>query len=347
MHSILYIGSEDGIVTARSEDTHSWEIAARGLARWEVPALAVMPGEPNKIFAGTRGDGVWLSEDFGETWRKPCYGKRGPGKVRSLTIDPHDPWRIYAGTEPIDIFVSEDGAQSWQRLDSLWDIPFIATIPYPVSTVEPHVRDIVVDPTDAATVYAALQVGFIVKSTDGGASWRLLNENLDCDVHTIAVDPADPRHLLVATGGHDARKGIAPGRALYGSRDGGESWTPVARNFDEEYSVPLTFDPSQPSRVYSALANGQPGQWRKRDTGAEGFFIRSDDGGETWNRIENGIAPADFPEVILPDETAPGTVYTGCRSGAFYRSGDGADSFDATGIDLGVHNLGGVALTHA
>jgi photosystem II stability/assembly factor-like uncharacterized protein len=347
MERILYIGSEDGVATARSADGQSWEITTRGLKRWEVPALATMPGQPNKVFAGTRGDGVWLSEDFGESWRKPCYGKRGPGKVRSLLIDPHNPRRIYAGTEPIDLFVSDDEAASWRRLDAIWDIPFVATIPYPVSTVEPHLRDIAIDPNDAATLYAALQVGFLVKSTDGGESWRLLNNNLDCDVHTIAIDPANTDHLLVATGGHDARAGIAPGRALYGSADAGESWTPVATNFSEEYSVPLTFDAADPSRAYSALANGQPGQWRKRDTGAEGIFIRSADGGENWEKVENGIAPNDFPEVILPDETAPGLVYTGCRSGTFYASEDSGDSFAPIGIDLGVHNLGGVALTHA
>ena len=347
MDSILYIGSEDGIITARSADGHSWDITARGLRRWEVPALAVMPGQPNKVFAGTRGDGVWLSEDFGESWRKPSYGKRGPGKVRSLVIDPHDSKRLYAGTEPIDLFVSADEGANWERLDAIWDIPFVATIPYPVATVEPHLRDIAVDPTDASTLYAALQVGFIVKSTDAGQSWRLLNDNLDCDVHTIAIDPANANRLLVATGGHDARAGLASGRALYGSDDAGESWAPVATEFTKEYSVPLVFDAGDPSRVYSAVANGQPGQWRKRDSGAEGTFIRSLDGGITWQGIDNGIAASDFPEVILPDETAPGVVYTGCRSGTFYASNDGGDSFAPMGIDLKVHNLGGVALNHA
>ncbi len=347
MDAILYIGSEDGILTARSADGHAWDITARGLGNWEVPALAVMPGQPNKVFAGTRGDGVWLSEDFGETWRKPCYGKRGPGKVRSLITDPHEPKRLYAGTEPIDLFVSDDEGASWRRLDAIWDIPFVATIPYPVATVEPHLRDIAVDPTDPATLYAALQVGFMVKSTDSGQSWRLLNHNLDCDIHTIVIDPANAKRLLVATGGHDARKGLAPGRALYGSEDGGESWAPIATEFTKEYSVPLTFDAADPRRVYSALANGAPSAWRKRDSGAEATFIRSTDGGATWQAVENGIAANDFPEVIIADPTAPGVVYTGCRSGAFYASDDGGDSFAPMGIELNVHNLGGVALTHA
>ena len=347
MDSVLYIGTEDGVITARSSDRHAWDIVARGLGRWAVPELAVSPDGPNKVFAGTRGDGVWLSEDFGESWTKPCYGKRGPGKVRCVTIDPHDPRRIYAGTEPIDVFMSEDEGSSWDRLDAVWDIPFVATIPYPVATVEPHVRDIAVDPTDPDILYAALQVGFIVKSTDGGSSWRLLDDNLDCDVHTIAIDPTNAQRLLVATGGHDARKGIAPGRALYGSEDGGESWAPMASNFTKEYAVPLAFDPTDPMRVYSAVANGQPSQWRKRETGAESTFIRSRDGGATWEGIDGGIVPKDFPEAIIVDAAAPGLIYAGCRNGDFYVSEDGGENWAAMGISLGVNDLRGVALAHA
>ena len=145
MASILYLGTDEGVVTLKSEDGRSWKIEHHGLKDWQVPEVAVSPSAPNKVFAGTRGDGVWLSEDFGATWSKPCYGKRGPGKVRCLTIDPRDPNTLYAGTEPIDVFISRDGAKSWKRLDSVWNVPSVSTITYPVAAVEPHVRDITID----------------------------------------------------------------------------------------------------------------------------------------------------------------------------------------------------------
>ena len=264
MASILYLGTDEGVVTLKSEDGRSWKVEHHGLKDWEVPEVAVSPSAPNKVFAGTRGDGVWLSEDFGATWSKPCYGKRGPGKVRCLTIDPRDPNTIYAGTEPIDVFISRDGAKSWKRLDSVWNIPSVSTITYPVATVEPHVRDITIDPKEPNTMYVALQVGYMIKTKDGGATWELLNRNLDCDVHTIVLHPEDSNKIFIATGGHDCRAGKAPGRALYYSSNGGESWAPMAAEFKEEYSVPLTIHPKRPDVIYSAVANGQPGQWRKR-----------------------------------------------------------------------------------
>jgi photosystem II stability/assembly factor-like uncharacterized protein len=346
MESVLYIGTDQGVLTARSQDQRSWKIVEHGLKKWEVPEVAVSPEAPNKVFAGTRGDGVWVSEDFGKSWKKPCYGKRGPGKVRAVTIDPSNPHRIYAGCEPIDVWVSEDEAKSWTRFDAIWDIPFIATVPYPVATVEPHVRDVTIDPTDPKVIYASLQVGYIVKSTDGGKSWTILDKNLDCDVHTIVVDPSNPKHIVVSTGGHDYRKGLAPGRALYVSEDAGNNWAPVAMNFSQEYSVPMTADPRNPKLLYSALASGQPGQWRRRDSGAEAFLIRSKDGGKSWTQHNKGILTKDYPEVILVDEKNAGRLYTACRNGDFFTSEDSGDNWQSMSLGLKVADLSSVALAH-
>lgn len=346
MDSLLFIGSRKGLLRARSHDQQTWEIDGQSLNNWSVPAVAISPGAPNKVFAGTRGDGVWVSEDFAETWSKPCYGKRGPGKVRSLTVDPHDSKRIYAGCAPIDIFVSEDEGKNWDRLDALWDIPYVATITYPVSSVEPHVRKITVDPSDPNVIYAALQVGYIAKSTDRGKSWALLDKNLDADVHTVVVDPSDSNRVFVATGGHDARLGITDGRALYFSKDSGESWAPIAMNFTQEYSAPFVIDPGNPKRMYSAVAHGQPPRWR-RPTGAEATIIRSSDGGESWEPLEQGIADAsmDFTDVIVADNDIPGRLYAAYRKGDFYTSGDGGDSWKSMGFN--VPGMSSVTVTHA
>ena len=286
MATILYLGTDEGFFSVKSDDGTSWQIESQALQDWKVPKLAVSPSRPGTVFAGTRGDGVWVSEDFGKSWKKPCYGKPGPGKVRCVTVDPREPNTLYAGTEPIDLFVSRDVGKSWERLESVWSIPYVASVDYPVSTVEPHVRDITIDPKNSNTIYAALQVGYMLKSTDGGASWKLLNRGLDADVHTIVIDPRNTNSLFIATGGHDYRKGQAPGRALYKSQDGGESWAPTAMDFPHEYSVPLVMHPQNPDVLYSAIAKGQPGQWRKRPTGAESLMIRSQDGGTSWQPLD-------------------------------------------------------------
>jgi photosystem II stability/assembly factor-like uncharacterized protein len=346
MASILYVGTDEGVVTLKSDDGRDWKTLSHGLNDWEVPEVAVAPGAPNRVFAGTRGDGVWLSEDFGASWKKPCYGKRGPGKVRCLSFDPHDPNTLYAGTEPIDVFVSRDGAKSWDRLDSVWNIPWVSTVTYPVAAVEPHVRDITIDPKDPKTMYVALQVGYMLKTTDGGKSWELLNRNLDCDVHTIVLHPENGEKIFIATGGHDCRAGRAPGRALYSSSDGGKNWAPMAADFKEEYSVPLAIHPKKANVMYSALANGQPGQWRRRESGAEAFLIQSNDSGKTWRKLENAVSQANksFVESLAFDPENADCMYAAQRSGDLFGSSDsGANWFK---LNVGVPELSDIKAAH-
>ena len=345
MESVLYVGTEDGVAVARSQDGRSWEVTARGLEGWDVPEVATVPGAPNTVIAGTRGDGVWVSEDFGETWVKPNRGKRGgPGKVRCVTVDPKNPRRLYVGCEPIDLFISEDFGRSWLRVESVWDHPFIETIPYPGAAVEPHLRDIAIDPDHPDTVYAALQVGYMLKSTDGGETWRLVDHGIDCDVHTIVLDPRNPRHIYLATGGSDSRKDHAPGKALYVSEDAADTWSPLAMNFEETYSVPLTLDPTAPGVVFSAVASGPPGS-RRRNPNYRSLGIRSRDGGQSWEPLSLGADTVNhFPEAILVDEERPGWVYYGMDDGSFYRSEDRGDSWAR--LDLKLDSVENAKLTH-
>ena len=347
MESILYVGTDQGVAVARSRDNGSWQIAERGLRKWEVTELAVSPQSPNKVFAGTRGDGVWVSEDFGKTWVKPSYGRRGPGKVRSVTIDPHEPRRLYAGCEPIDVFVSEDEGKTWFRLDTVRELPFIDSITYPLARVEPHVRDVSVDPENPDALYVALQLGYIIKSVDRGRSWTLLDNALDCDVHVVLIEPAAPRRLTAATGGHGSRRGEAPGRALYFSDDAGASWTPTAMNFEQDYCVPLVRDPHDPNRLYSSLASGTAGRWHKRDSGAEAVMVRSQNGGRTWDAAGKGIDAREYPEAIVVDAAHPGRLHVGCRNGDFYTSEDAGDSWRPLNLGLKIDDLSSLALTQA
>lgn len=335
MASLLYVGTDAGIVTVESEDDHSWLIARKGLEDWSVMDLALIRSEPNRIFAGTRGDGVWFSEDLGKSWKKPSYGKRGPGKVRCVELDPHDKNTVYAGTEPIDLFVSRDCARSWKNLEGVWEIPWVATVGYPAARVEPHVRDIAVDPKNPKKIYIALQVGYMLKTTDGGKQWQLLNEDLDADVHTIVIDPENSDRLFIATGGSDCRKGRVKGRALYRSHDAGESWEPMAMEFTQEYSVPLAVHPKNSNILFSALANGNRSKWDKSG-GADSVMIRSKDGGKKWEMVEKGLSEVkkNFAQVIVFDQSNPDNLYAALKNGELYASNDCGDSWGNLGIKV-------------
>ena len=343
--TVLYVSGDRGVATFK-KNGGEWKLQSHGLQGWAVPKVGVEPSKPGRIFAGTRGDGVWLSEDFGNQWTKPSYGRRGPGKVRCVTVHPRDSNTIYAGCEPIDIYASFDAAKNWQRLDSVRNTPGVAEFGYPLANVEPHVRDIVLDVADPNTMYAALQVGFMLKSNDGGKTWKLLNKGLDADVHAIVIDPRNSQRLFIASGGDSYRAGQAPGRSLYVSEDGGESWSPTAMNFEEEYSVPLLMHPKDPNTLYTSLAHGSPGSWR-RPTGAECCLLKTVDGGKNWQKVGN--APNEggksFIEVLAIDEESPNCMYAGTRGGDIYASDDAGESWRK--LDIKVPSIADMRCVHA
>ena len=340
MGTVLYLGTRNGVLTV-AEDSGGWTIANHDLKGWEVTEVAPAPDNPQRVLAGTRGDGVWRSEDAGAHWSKPSYGRVAPGKVRCVTVDPRDPQTVYAGCEPISMWKSVDGGVSWTEIESVRNFPSVASTGYPVPTVEPHVRDITIAPDDPNTIYAALQVGHMLKTTDGGATWRLLDNGLDEDVHAIVTDPRDTSHLYISSGGEGMRAGKASGRSLYRSLDGGESWLPIAMEFQNEYSVAFAYDPSDPSVMYSAVANGNPGRWSARDSGAEANLIRSRDAGETWHELSVDKAVArGFPEAIAVDPETPGRVFLATRSGCLFMSDDSGDNWTDLGVTApGVANM--------
>ena len=65
--TVLYVATDRGIVTVRNENGQTWKIESESLGQWAIPRIAVLPSQPNVVLAGTRGDGVWKSEDFGKS----------------------------------------------------------------------------------------------------------------------------------------------------------------------------------------------------------------------------------------------------------------------------------------
>lgn len=174
-----------------------------------------------------------------------------------------------------------------------------------------------------------MQVGYLLKTTDGGASWELLDKNLDSDVHTIVIHPQNSNKIFIATGGHDYRKGTAPGKALYSSDDSGATWSPMAAEFKQEYSVPLALHPENPAVLYAAIANGQPGQWRRRPSGAEAYLIHSKDGGKSWQQLDGELGKANhnFVEALTFDPERTDYLYAAQRNGDLFGSDDSGESW--------------------
>ena len=338
MGLVIYAGTGRGVIEIR-EQNGDWSIGRRHfMPQWEITQLLVR--DTGMLVASTRGDGVWFQldrkgEGMAGGWVKPCYGRPGPGKTHTIAIDPNDPATIYAGTEPIGLWVTHDSGKNWEPLPGLWNAPGVQQIDYPVPFVEPHVRHLAIDPNNSNILYASLQVGYLGKSIDRGVTWRVINGGIDADVHTIVVHPGNSNKLFAATGGHGAREGITRGRALYTSEDGGETWSPMATQFEEEYAVPIVMQPGHPDVLFSSVASGPAPFWR-RPEGAKGRFIGSRDGGRHWEQIKlpDERVGQEFPGAIGFDPLDSDQVYMSTDKGALYHSADGGKRWNRVPVDL-------------
>jgi hypothetical protein len=85
-----------------------------------------------------------------------------------VLVDPHDPNTLFAGTYGGGAYKSVDAVASWHRASNDFDVPYFN---FPIQ----HVVDMVLDPTNAAVVYASTNGGGFFKSTDGGIVYAISN----------------------------------------------------------------------------------------------------------------------------------------------------------------------------
>jgi photosystem II stability/assembly factor-like uncharacterized protein len=173
-------------------------------------------------------------------------------------------------------------------------------------------------------VYIGVEEGGIYRSGDQGETWESLNEGLYWDVHTVT--PMSPGLRLYAT----------TGKGFYRSDDGGQHWRHFMHGLERRYTVPLVASLQHPGQLYTAAAAGPPPSWRQ---GANAALYRSNDGGEHWVRLEQGLPPqfdAMVRQIAVDDA---GTVLVAAGPELF-ASHDAGDSWQRLTAELpAVHAL--------
>ncbi len=190
-----------------------------------------------------------------------------------------------------------------------------------------RVIGIAVDPSDSQDAYAAIEVGGLLASRDGGETWRSITDGLYTDNHTV-----DLHGVQV----NPSSRGLVYSRAqvgMFGSRDRGGHREHV--QVDEmfpggSYCRGLTVAPNDPKVMY--LAAGAGGGSAPPGTVDEGVLVRSQDSGETWERMDLGeTVPSRMFQVAI-DPAAPSHIYCCTRDGQVYSSYDKGGSWSQSQV---------------
>ena len=323
---VLYAATGDDVVRLRSTTGTRWE-ADTILTDVGAQCLAVDPHAPERIYVGTFDRGLFWTANAGRDWTHA-----GPGiphsRVLSVAVSPSRRGRaggaVFAGTEPSALYRSDDGGASWTELAGLRNLPSAPTWSFPPRPSTSHVRWIGLSWSDPDLVFAAVELGGVMRSVDGGITWEDRKPGSYHDAHTVLVHPRDPAYIYEAAGG---------GAAV--SRDGGATWSPVDDGLDRRYVWAVAADPDDPELWYvSASPSAQHAHHSAKGDADAAIYRRR--GIRPWEALAGGLPnplPA-MPYALVAPIERPGELYAGLRSGAVFHGTDHGTTWHALDLTL-------------
>ncbi|PYX20013.1 MAG: glycoside hydrolase, partial [Acidobacteria bacterium] len=295
-------------------------------------AISGIQSQPNVFLMAANNGGVWRTTDYGRTWN-PIFDDQPTGSIGALAIAASNPDVIYVGSgEGLrrpdlstgdGIYKSLDGGRTWKHL-GLRDGQQIGAI--------------IVDPQDPNRVFAGV-LGHpygpnaergVFRSLDGGATWdKVLYKDGNTGAIDLEFDPANAQIVYADlwasrrppwTAGNSYS---GPGSGLYKSTDGGSTWKQLTKGLptwnDHLGRIGFGIAPSDSNRIYALV-----------DSPKLGGLYRSDDAGESWERINSDDrlwGRGDDFACVRVDPKDKDSVYVANIS--TYRSTDGGRNFTA------------------
>jgi photosystem II stability/assembly factor-like uncharacterized protein len=262
------------------------------------------------------------------------------GRIADIAIEPDDPATWY-------VAVGSGGVWKTTNAGTTWTPIFDEQPSYSIGAIA-------LDPSNVHTVWVGTgenvggrHVGFgdgIYRSIDGGETWTHRGLEGTNHISKIIVHPNDPNTVFVAAQGPLWSNGGE--RGLYKTTDGGETWTNILSAGEWTGVTDVIADPRDPNRLYAAT-------WQHHRTvaayvggGPESGIHMSEDGGETWVELTNGLPEGNMGKIGLAmSYQNPDVVYAAIelnrRTGGVWRSETRGASWekmsDAVGAGTGPH----------
>jgi photosystem II stability/assembly factor-like uncharacterized protein len=312
------VGMQESLLVLKSSNRYKIYEYLKGT---NPQSIALDPGNPNRAYCGTFGDGLWKTDDGGQTWNSIGKDLISSPYVTSVSVSPlledrgNNFNKVYVGTEPSAVYISKnDGGNSWEKMDALNNLPSSISWSFPPRPWTHHVRWIEPDANNFDYVFVAIEAGALVQSHDGGRTWIDRVEHGPYDTHTLTTHSMAPKRLYSSAGD-----------GYFESFDYGESWNKPTAGLRHHYLYGLAVDSGDPDTVIVSASIGPGKAYYTED--AESFvYRRSDDDGEKkWKAISKG-----FPEpsgttitVLASNPTVAGEFYAANNHGIFISTDSG------------------------
>jgi photosystem II stability/assembly factor-like uncharacterized protein len=307
----LYAATGDGIARLEpSGDGWTVELCLPGSG---AQCLAADPDDPDTVYAGLREAGVQRTRDAGRSWTDCALPEPG---VFSLAVSRVD-GTVWAGTEPSRLFRSDDRGESWRELEALLELPSRPTWSFPPRPWTSHVRWIAPSPHDARLLLVGIELGGLMRSSDGGESWQDHRPGAQPDVHSLVWHPRVPGRAYEAGGG---------GAAF--SEDGGESWRAADEGRDRHYTWSVAVDVQDPECWYVSASTGPYAAHGGADPQAR-IYRRRDR--KPWRPLADGL-PEPLPAMPYALLATEDRLFAGLADGQLWESRDRGDSWTSCAL---------------
>jgi photosystem II stability/assembly factor-like uncharacterized protein len=311
--------------------TRSALLVARRASTWTVEehlgglspvCVAVDPCGPARVYCGTARGGLLRSRDSGRNWEPVGAGIDHP-LVTAVTVahtEQADGFgSVYAGTEPSAVFRSDTGGNSWVDLAGLRALPSADSWSFPPRPDTHHVRWIEADASVADRVFVAIEAGALVRTFDGGRTWRDRVHGGPYDTHTAATHALAPGRIYSAAGD-----------GYYESTDAGDSWRSPHDGLKHRYLVSVAADPADPDLVVVSATDGPRSAYSPRT--AEAYVYRKTRL-QGWQQAMSGLPDGKGTTAsrFATHAGEPGVIYTANNRGLF-KSVDAGRSWKALDV---------------
>lgn len=259
----------------------------------------------NRVYIGTFESGLWRSTDGGATFEQ-SWPDAVPEAVTSIAVSPQNADVVWAGTEPSRVYRSTDAGESWEARPGLQDLPSSDSWSFPPRPYTHHVRWIEPDPHERGRLYLAVEAGALVRTDDGGRTWRDRPSDAPRDPHTLTTHPDAPGRVYVAAGDGYAE-----------SDDAGDTWEYHQDGLDHRYAWNVAVSPSDPDLVVVSAARSA--HRAHTPEGHNVVYARRDG---AWERAMDGLPGPE--DVARPELTTgpDGDFYALSNHGLFRSSSD-------------------------
>jgi photosystem II stability/assembly factor-like uncharacterized protein len=315
IHSMttIMVGMQDSLLILESSNRHRIHERLKGT---NPQSIVFDSRNPNSAYCGTFGDGLWKTNDGGQTWNSIGKDVITSPYVMSVSVSPLDCRnkfnKVYVGTEPSAFYFSNDGGESWERMSALNNLPSSVSWSFPPRPWTHHVRWIEPDANNYDYVFVAIEAGALVQSHDGGRTWIDRVEQGPYDTHTLATHPMAPRRLYSSAGD-----------GYFESFDYGESWKRPMEGLRHSYLYGLAVDSGNPQVVIVSASVG-PGKAYSIEN-AESFVYRQDEDSKKWKAVSNGLPEPSGTTITLlaANPKTKGEFYAANNRGLFISTDSG------------------------